>query len=90
MLPQGDNDKSRDFRGEWKTRDGYYALVIKPVIDSKGFLRAWKGHLYYPDGKIKLQDLHVWGPSGCSDFDMGMDLMERKRGNETNWPNLQY
>lgn len=85
MLPQEVSDKSRDFRGEWKTRSGF-ATITKPQLDVKGNVLGWTGKLHKPDGEI-IGD-HYWWNSGCSKSGWTFDLVERKRGNETNWPNL--
>jgi|HubBroStandDraft_3_1064219.scaffolds.fasta_scaffold166145_2 hypothetical protein len=81
------DDKSRDFRGEWKTRSGY-ATITKPQLDSRGNILGWVGKLFLSDGR-KIHDADCyWWPSGCSKSGWDFDLVERKRGNETNWPNL--
>jgi hypothetical protein len=79
-------DKSRDFRGEWKTRNGNYATIHIASLDTFGHLIGWKGTLHKPDGSYIGE--HRWYSSACSYGDFGNDLMERKRGNETDWPTL--
>lgn len=80
------DDKSRDFRGIWRTQDGNYATVTEPILDEMKFCVGWMGNLF--DSKGMLVSSTTWYSNGVSPYSSNNDLIERKRGTE-NWPPFQ-
>jgi len=71
--------------GIWKCRNGQFAVIGTNVADGVTRLDRWYGYIY-PDKAIQ----RCWDRYG-NNVGAGReyDLMERKRGNETGWPEVK-